>query len=297
MARHQLECLPLYGASKANCQQANENLERIAAQSNEAICINGVTVPKWRVRWMANKDVDEVLRIQRLCYEPEYRERPLSYYERIRLFPQGNVVIEVPTAVEAVLMVRDEQASSDTENDDRDDADSGDELSNDGSDSEEENDAVQHSGSDSNSFDSSDEDDHDEGEDSEAIPDEKHAIQWRIAGYIQAQPFLRDGINDVNDLTDLEGWLKERSQLERTADDVIYVHEIAMDPAFRGKGLTVPLTTYVDQLTKDEGFGMVTLVSLETALGFWKRNGFILCRELDYGGHMCYYMEKPLPAH
>lgn len=251
--------------------------------------MQGSIVPKWRVRIMAAQDVEEVLRIQRLCYEPEYRELPESYYGRIRLYPRGNVVIEVPSIV-------DNSPSFESLDDDvsDDDDETTDELSNDSEgtsspeDSEDE-DAGNDSASDSEDYDS-------KSQELAVVCDQpKTSIKWRMAGYIQAQPFLRNIVNDVNDLTALESWLKEHAQQpQRTSKDVIYIHEIAMDPSFRGQGLTVPLTDYVDQLTAKEGFGMTTLVSLGPALGFWKRNGFILCRDLDYGGHECYYMEKPI---
>lgn len=272
--------------------------------------------PKWRVRLMTEADVDEVLRIQRLCYEPEYRELPESYTGRIRLYPQGNVIVEVP--VSAATGDNDDSSECDYAGDSSDDSSDSD------SDSENDNDNDV-----SNDCDHDDTDD-DDSDNDQAVPmiknqvtryspsgsprceEDVHSVKkrrvvgkpaavtttkWRMAGYIQAQPYLREGINDVNDLTDLERWLADHPTMELDPQrDVIYVHEIAMDPAFRGQGLTTPLTDYVQQLTADEGFPMITLVSLGPALGFWKRNGFVLCRELDYGGHTCYYMEKPLVA-
>jgi ribosomal protein S18 acetylase RimI-like enzyme len=291
-------------------------LKGILAQAKDKAS-DGVN-PKWRVRLMTEADVDEVLRIQRLCYEPEYRELPESYVGRIRLYPQGNVIVEVPVF-----------AASADNGDDTSDSSSDDEGDSSDSENDNDNDAC----NDCDEYDDNDDEDSDNDhvapvkqvknqvtkyspsgsptceEDARDLHSVKKrrvgkasapTTRWSMAGYIQAQPYLREGINDVNDLTDLERWLddhptmdKDQFDLER---DVIYVHEIAMDPAFRGQGLTTPLTDYVNQLTADEGFAMITLVSLGPALGFWQRNGFVLCRELDYGGHICYYMEKLLPA-
>jgi ribosomal protein S18 acetylase RimI-like enzyme len=249
-------------------QRKKSNKVRVVAQAKDK-ADDGAS-PKWRVRYMTEADVDEVLRIQRLCYEPEYRELPESYVGRIRLYPQGNVIVEVPVI-----------------DNDTGDSSSDDEGSND------HQEVTKYSPSSS------------PPEDLRALHSVKKRRvapacgQWRMAGYIQAQPFLREGVNDVNDLVDLEKWLADHRSPSSKLDherDVVYIHEIAMDPAFRGQGLTAPLTDYVQQLTEDEGFQMMTLVSLGPALGFWKRNGFVLCRQLDYGGHDCYYMEKPLPV-
>lgn len=273
---------------------------QLVAQSVDTTELNGHAVPKWRVRLMEESDVVEVLRIQRLCYDPEYREQPESYYGRIRLYPQGNIVIEVPVLDEENKggQQRTEAVGGGEEESSEDD-DTNDEFCNDSTSSSDDDD--------SEADDSNDEPGNDSASSSDSEEDllarfsaAKATPRWRIAGYIQAQPFPRGGINDVNDLTQLERWIKERGSPTDKAgsraddSDVIYVHEIAMDPAFRGQGLTAPLTSYVEQLTAREGFSLVTLVSLGPALGFWKRNGFILCRELDYGGHECYYMEKPL---
>jgi len=45
---------------------------------------------------MEEKHVDKVLKIQRKCYEPCYREAKQSYLERIRIFSAGNASLFVP---------------------------------------------------------------------------------------------------------------------------------------------------------------------------------------------------------
>jgi len=112
-----------------------------------------------------------------------------------------------------------------------------------------------------------------------------------MAGYILAQPFFRGDVNDISDVKGIENWLRQQKLL-KDDKDCFYTHEIAMDPAFRGQGLTEPLVTYVDRLASEEGFAWLSLVSLEDAQGFWRRNGYALVQVLDYVGHSCYYMEK-----
>jgi ribosomal protein S18 acetylase RimI-like enzyme len=100
-------------------------------------------------------------------------------------------------------------------------------------------------------------------------------------------------INDVNDVSALERFLQEK-QTSFSEDHVIYIHEIAMHPDFRGRGLTQPLIDFTEKLARKNGFKWMSLVSLGPALGFWKKAGYKVVRELDYEGHTCYYMEKAL---
>jgi len=117
---------------------------------------------------------------------------------------------------------------------------------------------------------------------------------YKMAGYIIAQPFMRGQTNDVSDVTKLTEWIKHRSKLPRTSQDCLYIHEIAVDPAYRGQGLAGPLVKYTEDLAQRCGFPRMSLVALGSALGFWKKHGYKLKQELDYGGHVCYYMEKRL---
>jgi ribosomal protein S18 acetylase RimI-like enzyme len=282
---------PVSGGHRREDRMAKE-ARAVVAQAEEK-AEDGRT-PKWRVRLMNQGDVEEVLRIQRACYDPEYREQPESYQGRIRLYPEGNVVIEVPVLESNGSEDELDQDSSSSSSDGDNDSDS---------DEHEREKALTKAQAKVTYFSPS----ASPTDDSKTVhsvkkrcvvPPTKHksAIKWRLAGYIQAQPFPRGTSNDVNDLLELERWLaKRQKKTEKMPEDVIYIHEIAVDPCHRGKGLTAPMTNYVDQLTASEGVSMTTLVSLGPALGFWQRNGFIRCRDIEYGGHVCYYMEKPLP--
>jgi len=189
---------------------------------------------------MQEEHLDDVLRIQRACYEPEYREDRQSYVDRMRIYPQGNVVLLVPDPT--VTSVSPSTPPSPTS--------------------------------------------------PAASKKRKKDAKWIVAGYILAQPFYRGAINDVNDVKLFSKWIDERNHLPKTEQDCIYVHEISVDPALRGRGLARPLTDYVEQLGRAENFKWLTLVALGSALGFWQRTGYALVNEIDYGGHACYYMEK-----
>lgn len=116
----------------------------------------------------------------------------------------------------------------------------------------------------------------------------------KVAGYILAQPFLRGQTNDVSDVTKFAEWIQQRSGLPRTEQDCLYIHEIAIDPSFRGQGLAGPLVKYTEDLAQTYGFRRMSLVALAPALSFWQKFGYKLKQELNYGGHTCYYMEKRL---
>jgi len=195
----------------------------------------------WKLLQMTEEHVDEVIRIQQACYEPEYREERQSYVNRIRIFPEGNVVLMVPDPTATPESPSTPPSPSSPPSSKK----------------------------------------------------RKSSLTYTMAGYILAQPFYRGAINDVNDVMALSKWIEDRENLPRTEGDCIYIHEISIDPDFRGQGLTLPLTQYAETLARGANFKWLTLVALGSALGFWNRTGYVLEQEIVYGGHTCFYMEKP----
>jgi len=195
----------------------------------------------WKLVPMREEHLEDVLRIQRACYEPEYREDTQSYIDRMRLFPQGNAVLLVPDPAATSISPSTPPSPSSPA----------------------------------------------------ASKKRRKDPKWLVAGYILVQPFYRGATNDVNDVKLFSRWISERDRLPRTHDDAIYIHELSIHPDFRGQGLTRPLTDYVEAIARDDNFKWLTLVALGSALAFWKRTGYTLLKEIDYGGHICYYMEKP----
>lgn len=193
---------------------------------------------------MEDRHVHKVLKIQRKCFDPEYRESESSYHERIKLFPEGN----------AAIMIPDPSAPSCSPSTPPSPSTPG----------------------------------------ASKKRKKKACTGFKMCGYILAQPYRRGQINDVDDVKGFENWIRDRSRLPRDDQDCIYIHEISMHPCARGKGLTLPLVQYTERIARKGGFKWMSLVSLGPALGFWKKNGYVLVRELDYGGHTCYYMEKNL---
>lgn len=178
---------------------------------------------------MAESHIDKCMEIQAACFEPHHCEDRQSYLDRMKLFPEGMVVLMVPT------------------------------------------------------------------EPTEQQP----TVQWEIAGYLLYQPFFRGEIFHDGDTEKLEQAIATyRSQGGPSSDDqgvakanCLYTHELSISPKFRGKGLTSPLTSYVEEVAKSTGFDWLTLVSLPTPHAFWKKCGYQTHSEIDYEGQ-AFYMEK-----
>jgi len=130
------------------------------------------------------------------------------------------------------------------------------------------------------------------GSGSAPTPDYSKLKEWDgyvIAGYTLFQPFMR---GEVQDDGDSEGLAASMSDAKKF--DCLYTHELSIARDFRGKGLTAPLTDYVEAQAKEKGYSWLTLVAVSSAEPFWKKNGYHNLREITYGGVSCYYMEKPV---
>jgi len=202
---------------------------------------------------MSPDRLDEVISVQEKCYTPEYRDERQSYLDRMRLFPEGTIMLLVEESFSKPPSPPNSQPSSP-----RSDPPS--------------------------------------GEPSLHSRKKRKVGSYKLAGYILCQPFFRGAVNDMSDTKLIEKWVNERRMKPKDEQvDSFYTHEIAVDPAFAGKGLTKPLVAYVEKLAQVQGFKWLTLVSLESSKNFWTRCGYSVGNVLDYGGHPCYYMEKLAP--
>lgn len=123
-----------------------------------------------------------------------------------------------------------------------------------------------------------------------------------IAGYILYQPFFRGQVYYDGDSARLEKAIAayrdhgagsgEDEPEEFGRPDCLYTHELSISPKFRGKGLTSPLTSFVEEQAKNTGFNWLSLVSLPAPHPFWKKNAYCTTSEIDYEGTPCFYMEK-----
>lgn len=211
----------------------------------------------WKLVQMTEDHINELLEIQYQCFEPCHCEDREAYVQRMLLNPTGNVV----------LMVRKAYLPSATT-------------------------ALP------------------KGVDISKMKDRDGFV---IAGYIAFQPFFRGEIQKDGDsaafaaaLAAAAGSTSDCVVHNNTCEalgkpagrkaDCMYTHELTISPAFRGKGLTYPLTTWVETQAREAGFDWLTLVALDTAEPFWRKNGYTTnVREIVYGGAKCFYMEKPVP--
>jgi len=240
--RHASEPVPIPRAATAASSSPWQTATHFSDPSDIEVGPGGA----WKLRLLSPNDHEEVLRIQRACYPPEYRDDPQAYLDRMRIFPTGCVGIYVPRDLGGISSSPSTPPSPS------------------------------------------------EPSAQKKRKKEKEA-EWLLAGYILVQPFYRGDVNDISDVKGIEKWLAAKSGKPKDANDCIYTHEIAVDPAFRGCGLAKPFVHYTDRLAREQGFPLLTLVALEDAVHFWKKAGYTVVRVLNYGGHSCYYMEKPTP--
>jgi ribosomal protein S18 acetylase RimI-like enzyme len=95
----------------------------------------------------------------------------------------------------------------------------------------------------------------------------------QLAGYLISYPITPDrqnfeaGFMPVNEKT-----------------DIIYLHDMAVDPEYRGRGVTSLLLSAFWDMVRTEGFKTVNLVAVNNAEGFWAKAGFTKVSETTYLG-------------
>ncbi len=182
----------------------------------------------WMLVQMNESHLDQCMEIQAQCFEPHHREDRQAYVDRMKLYPQGAIV----------LLAKDPKAMNAPG----------------------------------------------------ASKSEHREDGYCVAAYILFQPFFKGEIYEDGDTEYLINVLNQPDRW-----DCIYTHELSVSTAFRGKGLTYPLTEYAEQFAGEAmGYSCMTLVALSTAEPFWRKNGYQNLQQIDYGGVPCYRMEKSL---
>jgi ribosomal protein S18 acetylase RimI-like enzyme len=64
--------------------------------------------------------------------------------------------------------------------------------------------------------------------------------------------------------------------------DTFYIHDVAVAPRCRGRGIGRQLAARLLQLARDQGFARSELVSVQGSAPFWRRFGFEPAGEFDY---------------
>lgn len=113
-----------------------------------------------------------------------------------------------------------------------------------------------------------------------------------VVGYLIAYPWRRGSAPALN--TGLDA-LPEGA-------DVLYLHDLALDPRLRGRGLARPAVEALVRRAREDGWPAVSLVAANDAEGFWRRLGFEtvedprLAEKLASYGEDARYMVRRLPA-
>lgn len=77
--------------------------------------------------------------------------------------------------------------------------------------------------------------------------------------------------------------------------DVFYVHDVAVAPRCRGRGIGRLLAARLLDLARARGFTRAELVSVQGSASFWEKFGFRAVREFDYApGTPALHMEAEL---
>jgi len=94
-----------------------------------------------------------------------------------------------------------------------------------------------------------------------------------IVGYLISHPYRRDTYPPLNTLI---------QEIPKDAD-TWFIHDIAILPEFRGRGMVRPVLALVKALALSSGFQELSLVSIYGKEKFWKKMGFRLGTGANYG--------------
>ncbi|WP_225425524.1 GNAT family N-acetyltransferase [Pelagerythrobacter rhizovicinus] len=82
--------------------------------------------------------------------------------------------------------------------------------------------------------------------------------------------------------------------------DTYYIHDLALMPQARGRGLAIEAVTAAFTTAKTGGFATLSLVAVGDSKEFWRTQGFAVVRDADverslasYGGS-AHYMERAI---
>lgn len=78
--------------------------------------------------------------------------------------------------------------------------------------------------------------------------------------------------------------------------DCLYLHDLALIPAARGRGLGEAMVEMLATVARAHGLDRIALTAVSGSWGFWERQGFhrTACPALASYGHAAVYMVKPL---
>jgi GNAT superfamily N-acetyltransferase len=108
------------------------------------------------------------------------------------------------------------------------------------------------------------------------------AFEDELAAYLFCHPWT---IDEVATLHRAPAVLPDRPTC-------IYVHDLAVHPHYRGRGLADRLVNEAKSIAADMSLPLAA-VAVNRSERFWERHGLARRRELDYGPQSAIYMVKP----
>lgn len=137
-------------------------------------------------------------------------------------------------------------------------------------------------------------------------PEGEHVFAERLALFPEGCRLLLDG-DDARGYLVSHPWTRRAppaldtllGKLPEPAD-TYYIHDLALTPQARGRGLAVEAVTLAVTIGRAGGFGTLSLVAVGDSIEFWRRQGFAVVRDADverslasYGG-AAHYMERAI---
>lgn len=90
-----------------------------------------------------------------------------------------------------------------------------------------------------------------------------------VMGYLIAYPWTADSAPPLNSLI---------HALPKAAT-ILYLHDLALHPDMRGRGLTASVVERLVRQAREDGWDTIALVAVNQAAGFWERMGFAVVSE------------------
>jgi GNAT superfamily N-acetyltransferase len=110
------------------------------------------------------------------------------------------------------------------------------------------------------------------------------SVDGILAAYVFFHPYHENLVKPLDHALELNG-----------TEDCMYLHDIAVHPRHRGKGITRMLMERVDQETRRGGFDVQCLVTVQNSHEFWGKHGFKIVRMIEsYGESRAHYMKRNL---
>jgi ribosomal protein S18 acetylase RimI-like enzyme len=111
-------------------------------------------------------------------------------------------------------------------------------------------------------------------------------VDGLTVAYVLAHPWDRDSA---------PGLSAALPTLPETAP-VVHIHDLAIDPAFGGRGIARALVDAVTNAAQGQGREALTLVAVQGADSFWKRMGFVVEKVASGYDEAAVFMRKSLAS-